>query len=427
MALLDIFKKSPVAAEEEVVRQEPTIGAPAVQNQTLTLNNIEELSDALGIVNSMAGPVVNSTTAMRLAIVYACTRMIAGAMAGMPLHIYRNAANGRERDTGHPLAPLLNLQPTPLMSAAMFWEYISASMLLQGDGFAVIMRNEFGEPVEFLPVSPTHTHVEKKGGRLLYFFWLDDQWRGFDQDDVLHFAGFGFNGTRSLSVIKHAAVNSIGLAMAMEQFSSEFFKNGAHIDFAVVKDGKWDTQDMQNFREAWQRHYGGLSNGRPPLTIGKGLDIKQLQVNAEDSQLLGSREFENINICTAFGIPGFMVNQGTKVTAWGTGMAEMGLAFVRYTLSPHIVRFEQEMNRKLFMRGDSFVEFNSAGLMRGTLKERNEAYRTALGGSNVPGYMAINEVRRIENMPPLANPIYDQPYDPRLVTTQPAKDQNDAQ
>jgi len=104
-------------------------------------------------------------------------------------------------------------------------------------------------------------------------------------------------------------------------------------------------------------------------------------------------------------------------------MAEQGLGFVRFTLSPHMLRFQQEVNRKLFMRSDSFCEFNPAGLMRGTLKERNEAYKTALGGSNVPGYMSINEVRRLENMERLGNPIYDEPYDPRLVNTAPFKEE----
>lgn len=415
---------------ESPPRQEPVIAPPAVQNSgELRLSDIEELSEALGIVSSMAGPVVNSKTAMRLAIVYACTRLISGAIATMPVHVYRKTAAGRDKDSTHPVNPLLNLQPTPLMSAAMFWESTTAAMLLEGDGYAVIIRDAFGEPEEFLPVSPTHVvHTERRGNRLAYFIQLSDGIvRGFDQDDILHFAGFGFNGLRSMSVVKYAAMSSIGLSIAMEQFSSEFFKNGAHQDIAIVKAGKWASEDQENFREAWQRTYGGIRNGRKPLTISNGLDIKELSVNAEDSQLIQSREFENINICTAFGIPGFLVNQGKNVTSWGSGMAEQGMAFVRYALMPHMVRFQQELNRKLFLRSHNFIEFNPAGLMRGTLKERNEAYKSALGGSNVPGYMAINEVRRIENLAPLDNKIYDQPYDPRLVTNAqptPPREQN---
>jgi len=406
-------------------RQEPVVDngskSVAVQNDTITLSNIEELSESLGIVSSLAGPVVNSKTAMRVAVVYACTRLISGAIATMPLPIYRKTADGREKDGAHPLATLFNLQPTPLMSAAMFWEAITASMLLEGDGFAVIIRNAFGEPVEFLPVSPTAVvNIERRGSQLVYFIQLEDKLRGFYQDDILHFAGFGFNGLRSMSVVKYAAVNSIGLAMAMEQFSADFFKNGAHQDIAIVKEGKWDSADQDAFREAWARTYGGIQNKKKPLTIGKGLKIEQLSVNAEDSQLIQSRKFQIVDIARAFGLPSFMVNETEKSTSWGSGIAEIGLAFIRYTLQPHMVRFEQEINRKLFLRSGYFVEFNAAGLMRGTLKERNEAYKSALGGSNVPGYMAINEVRRLENLPPLEGEVYDQPYDPRLVSAAPA-------
>lgn len=392
---------------------------PAVRNDSegLKLTDIEELGEALGIVSSMAGPVVNSKTAMRHAIAYACTRLIAGAFATMPLTIYRQEGEQRQKDSGHPIASLLNLQPTPLMSAAMFWEFIVAQVLLEGDGHAVIVRDAFGQPEEFLPVKRTDVvEVQRRGNRLVYFILLEGVIRGFDQDDILHFAGFGFDGTRSLSVIKYAALNTLGLSMAMENFSSDYFKNGAHQDFVVTKEGKWDTQDQENFREAWARTYGGIGNRKKPFTVGKGMGVHQLSINAQDSQLIESREFESINVCTAFGIPAFLMNLGKNVTAWGTGMAEQGMALVRYTLSPHMVRFQQEVNRKLFIRDNTFAEFNSAGLMRGTLKDRNESYKSALGGSNVPGYMSINEVRRLENLPPIDDPIYDKPYDPRLDT-----------
>ena len=205
--------------------------------------------------------------------------------------------------------------------------------------------------------------------------------------------------------------------MAMEQFSADFFKNGAHQDIAVIKEGKWDSADQDAFREAWVRTYGGVGNKKKPLTIGKGLDIKQLSVNAEDSQLLESRKLQIIDIARAFGLPAFMVNETEKSTSWGSGIAEIGLAFIRYTLQPHLIRFEQELNRKLFLRSNHFVEFNTAGLMRGTLKERNEAYKSAMGGSNVPGYMAINEVRKLENLPPIDGEEYDKPYHPSMTVS----------
>ena len=402
-----------VPAQSEVERIPPTVELPAVSNATgLKLTDIEELSAAFGIVNSLAGPVVNERTAMKVSVVYACTRLIAGAIAGLPATVYRETGNGREKDGGHPLSPLLNLQPTPTYSAALFWEFVTTSMLLRSAGYAVILRDGLGAPVELLPLPYSKVIVESKAGRLLYAVELDGVWRGFDQDDILHFPGFGFDGVRSLSVIQHGALNSVGLAIAMEQYSSEFFKNGAHQDVAIIKNSKWDPEDMENFRTAYHQTYGGIGKGKYPLTVSKGFDIKELSVNAEDAQLLESRKFQITDIARAFGLPGFMVNDTEKNTSWGTGIAETGLAFIRYTLAPHLQRFEQELNRKLFMRTPWFMEFNTAGLMRGTTKERYDAYKIALGGSNVPGWTAVNEVRRVENLPPVDDPAYDKPYMP---------------
>lgn len=389
--------------------------APVEIKNDLNLSDIEELSNALGIVNSMAGPVVNDKTAMKLAIVYACTRLISGAIASLPLPVYKDG-DVRTKASGHPVSPLLNLQPTATYSAALFWERMTAQMLLRGDGHALIMRDGMGQPTELLPMR--FDHVENISGRLVYFTELDGKWRGFDQGEVLHFAGFGFNGLKSLSVVQHAAQNSVGLALVMEQYSSDFFKNGAHQSLAVIKNGKWDAEDQQLFRDAYSRVYGGTGKGSLPLTISKALELKELSVNAKDSQLIEARNFQITDIARAFGLPGFMVNDSEKSTTWGTGMAEISLGFIRYTLQPHLNRFQQEINRKLFLNSGYFVEFNTAGLLRGTTQQRYEAYGKALGGSNVPGFMAINEVRRIENLPPLANVIYDQPYDPRLVITE---------
>jgi len=387
---------------------------PVVKNE-INLSDIEELSQALGVVNSMAGPVVNSKTAMKLAIVYACTRLISGAIASMPLPIYQDG-DVRTKAIGHPLSPLLNLQPTAIYSAALFWEQATAKVLLGGDSHALIMRNGLGDPIEILPLDISG--VENVGGRLVYYSMLDGTMRGFDQGEVLHFSGFGFNGLKSLSVIQHAANNSVGLAMVMEQYSSEFFKNGAHQSVAIFKNGKWDQEDQENFRNAYGRVYGGMEKSNLPLTISKALEIKELSVNAADSQLLEGRKFQITDIARAFGLPGFMVNDSDRSTTWGTGMAEISLGFIRYTLQPHLNRFQQELNRKLFMNSGHFVEFNTAGLLRGTTQQRYEAYGKALGGSNVPGFMSINEVRKIENLTPLDNTIYNEPYDPRLVVTE---------
>lgn len=411
-------------APTTVERTEPVLDQlPAVNNaadSSVSITDIDRMADIFGITPSIAGPVVTPKTSMKVAIVFACVRLISGAISQMPVHVFNNKANGeRERDGNNKIAKLLSLQPTTMWSAATFWEYLVTCMLLHGDGFAIIMRDRFGQPEEFLPISPTETEVDVVNGRLVYYTKLNGEYRGFDQDDVLHLPGFGFNGKRSLSVIRWGALNSIGLELAMEEHSGSFFTNGTQQKVAVIKTGKWDKEQQDKFRAAWVATYGGNGNNGKPLVLDQSTDIKTLSINAKDSQLLESREFQITDIARAFGLPSFMVNQEQKSTSWGSGIGEIGLSFLRFTLGPHLNRFEQEINRKLFLNTDQFAEFLTSILMRMTLKDRNEAYRQAIGGSQGPGWMTVNEVRKMENMVQLSDDRYNHPYDNTNTTISP--------
>lgn len=389
----------------------------AEQND-ISVQDINSLADLFGVIPSLAGPAVTPKTSMKVSIVFACVRLIAGAIAQMPVHIFEQSEkNDKQRVPNHSLANLFNLQPTPAWSAAAFWEFIVSSMLLHGDGFAVLLRDRNGDVEEILPISPVGMNVVNNNGRLNYFFTLDDNPRGFDQDDILHFPGFGFNGLKSMSVIQWGAFNSIGLELAMEKHSGEFFKSGSTQRVAVVKQGKWDETQKESFRNAWVKAYGGIENSKFPLVLDNSTDVKQLSVSAKDSQLLESREFQITDIARAFGLPSFMVNQEQKTTSWGSGIGEIGLSFLRFTLGPHLNRFEQEVNRKLFLKKPMFAEFIAANLMRLTLKDRNEAYRQAIGGSQGPGWMSIDEVRKLENLPELGG-RYALPYDATAANNQ---------
>lgn len=406
-------KKKQLEAENHSLKRE----LAEVKNSTdISINDIERLGELFDIQAGAAGTVVNSRTSMKVAVVYACNRLISGAIQQLPIHTFDAANDDQRKRVKDDVYSLLNLQPTPSFSAAAFWEYLTSSMLLEGDGFAVIYRDRRGNPVEFLPVNPVCVQVERVDGRLQYYIQIDNQVYGFDQDDVLHFPGFGFNGLRSMSVIKWGALNSIGLELAMEDYSSDFFKNGAHQSIAIVKEGKWDQDQRDAFRESWVKTYSGVDKKKYPLVLDKTADVKQLSVNSKDSQLLESREFQITDIARAFGLPSFMVNQEQKSTSWGSGISEIALSFLRFTLMPHINRFEQELNRKLYMRTSLECEFVTAGLMRGTMKERFDAYRQALGGSHGPGWMSQNEIRKMDGLPIIDNKKYDELYDPRSAS-----------
>lgn len=372
---------------------------PSVSN-SLTLDSAE-LYELLAGVPAASGVTVNEVSAMRVTAVYACVRLIAGAIASLPLTVYRRTEQGRER-VRNDLWWLLNEQPCPAVSAAVFWEYLLAQMLLSGDALAEIERGRGGAICALIPLDSRSVGIRSIDGRLRYEFYRDGQWLGRDQDDILHIPGFGFDGTRGMSVIRHAAREAIGLALAAEGFSSRFFASGAHPDVALKVPGKMTQEQIDNLRRIWASKYGGAHNAGLPIVLTEGTDLKEVTLSAQDSQLIEARRFQVADIARAFGVPPHMVGETDKSTSWGSGIEQQGIGFVQYTLAPHLNRIEQEINRKCFRTERLFVEFNVEGLLRGDSKARAEYYTRALGGTQNPAWMTPNEIRRLENLAPLA-------------------------
>lgn len=249
--------------------------------------------------------------------------------------------------------------------------------------------------------------VEREQGqdvdRLKYY--LQDGMRtwGADQDDMLHFPGFGFNGLRGMSVIRYAARNAAGTAMAMDEYSGRFFAGGAHPSVVLSTEKAMKPETIEALREAFANRYSGVQNAhRLPLVLTEGMKADALSLTAEDAQLLEGRKFQIVDIARAFGVPPHLIGETSASTSWGTGIEAMGRAFVAFSLQSHLVRIEQELNRKLFRTAAYFLEFNRDALLEGDSQGQAKLFRAALGGPGQgPGYMTIDEVRKLKNLPPL--------------------------
>lgn len=377
-----------------VERVEPAVSAP--RNMTGS-----ELYTSLAGSMSRAGTPVNEQTAMCVSAVYASVGLIGGAIASMPCHIYRRTENHRERVTSS-LWWLLNEQPWPLMSAAVFWEYICWSLLLHGDGFARIHRvNKFTPDVKgFEPLHPLRVEPKANGDRLIYVIYKADGSREtIDQDDMLHFPGVGFNGLRGMSPLRYALRHPAGIALAADEFSGGYFRNGAKADYAIVVPGNTNPDQVKLMQDTFTSTRT-LGNSFVPPVLSGGAKLEELTLSAEDAQLIQTRHLQVEEIARIFGVPPFMIGHTEKTTSWGSGVEQMGIGFVKYTLQRHLVKFEQEINRKLFRTARNFAEFNTAGLERGDIKTRYEAYRIAVGRAGEPGWLDVQEIRQFENLGP---------------------------
>lgn len=352
---------------------------------------------------SSAGINVTSESAKRSAALYACVRLIAGSVAFLPLPIFQRSKDGRER-VEHDLWWLLNESPYPTLTACSFWEWMVSSLLLRGDGLAELKRDRFGVIKSIMPLPRECVVIKKNNDRLAYLVNDGVSKYGLDQDDVLHFPGFGFNGVQGESIIQYAARQAIGTGIAADEYSGEYFQNGATPSTVITyPQGVSPKQDQQDYlREQFEERHTGRGKRHKPLILANGGALTPVSMTAEDAQLLETRKFQVIEIARACGVPPHMIGETSASTSWGSGIEQMSIGYNRYTLGSHLCRIEQELNRKIWPRSlRYFVEFNRDGLISGDSKTESEVFGKALGGPGAQGWMTVNEVRRIKNLPPV--------------------------
>lgn len=403
--MLGLFARK--APETPAPRIEPTM---ALDIQTGVSSDSGKMASIFSLSPTAAGVQVTPELAMQVSAVYACVRLIAGAIASMPLPIFKRGDNGRER-LDHDYWWLLNEQPCPGFTAHSMWEWLVAQVLLRGDGLAYLYRGANGRsPVvqQIIPLKREQVTIYRHGERkerLGYRIYGDlgstTGWFDVDQDDMLHLPNVGFDGVCSPSVISMAARQAIGTAYQADQFAGKFYGSGAHVQYAIKAPKSMTGPQQESFREAFVAAYGsGQGPTGRPLILTEGLDIEQMSMTAVDAQLLEARRFQVTDIARAFGAPPHMIGETSASTSWGSGIEQMGIGFVTYTLRPHLSRFEDELNRKLWPRSlKAFCEFNVAGLMQGDSKAEAEYLSKALGGPGTQGWMTVNEARRVKNLP----------------------------
>ncbi len=394
---MDKFETFDVLSATAHWRPEPQLERPQ-DSATVVRSSDPQVIAMLGGAPAASGFAVTAESAMRVSAVYAAVRLLAGGIASLPVAVFKEGENGRE--TIRPdLWWLLNEQPIGNWTAAAMWMWVIQSICLRGDGFVEIVRS--GADVKALrPLHPDQVSVRRVGDNLLYTVSDENSsLRPVHQDDMLHFPGFGFNGTRSMSVIQWAAFQSIGVALAADTFSGSFYANGAAPKHVLEAPGKMDPEQADALRDAYRKKNAGAHNAGMPLVLTQGVTLKEMSMTAGDAELLDTRKFQVIDIARAFGVPPHMIGAQETTSSWGTGIEQMSIGFIRWSLQTYINPIRQELNRKLFRRASPFVEHKMEALLAGDSKAEGEHMRQAVGGSQGPGWMTINEIRKMKNLP----------------------------
>ncbi len=382
----------------------------AIQNATVVSSNIDGMNALFQPIPSPSGFAVTEKTALLVSTVYACLSKISGAILQLPLNKYRiNGDGDREEQPRDNLWYMLNESPADAWTSASWKEWIVRSVSFRGDQFTEIMRNRsasaFGNVAGFKVHHSDCVVARRVGARLAYDVFDITTMTSYtvDQDDMLHFPGFGFDGLRSPSMLQFAAKTGIGNSLAASDYTGRSIGEGAmpQIAIAYPTGSKMVEEQQELLRKAFISTYGTGSGSRKlPLILTGGATVSEMSISPVDMQLLESRRFEREDICQAFGVPPVLIGENDKTSSWGTGIEQITLGFVKYTIKPHLTRWEEELNRKLFRNAGPFLEFDLDELLRGDSKAQAEADRSALGGpGSGDGYKTVEEVRRSRNLP----------------------------
>ena len=352
--------------------------------------------------NSASGKIVNERSAMQMTAVYACVRILSEAVAGLPLHLYRyKEDSSKERAIDSPLYHLLHDEPNPEMSSFVFRETLMTHLLLWGNAYAQIIRNGKGEVIALYPLMPNKMSVNRdENGNIYYQYnrYADEAKTGdlgtvyLSSRDVLHIPGLGFDGLVGYSPIAMAK-NAIGLAIAAEEYGSKFYANGAAPSGVLEHPGT--IKDPKKVREAWMSQFGGSGNSGKVAVLEEGMKYTPISIAPEQAQFLETRKFQINEIARIFRVPPHMVGDLEKSSF--SNIEQQSLEFVKYTLEPWVIRWEQSLARSLLSPSEKntyFFKFNLEGLLRGDYKSRMDGY--AIARQN--GWMSANDIRELENL-----------------------------
>ena len=349
-----------------------------------------------------AGKTVNERSAMQLTAVYACVRILAEAVAGLPLHMYRCGKNGsKEKAVEHPLYFLLHDEPNPEMTSFVFRETLMTHLLLYGNCYCQIIRDGRGQVAALYPLMPNQMSVERDEKGQIYYTYLRSGEEAATMnngtvyllpEDVLHIPALGFDGLVGYSPIAMAK-NTIGMGLACEEYGAKFFANGAAPSGVLEHPGT--VKDISRLRESWNTIYGGSKNAGKVAILEEGMHYSPISISPNEAQFLETRKFQVDEVARIFHVPPHMIGDLERSTF--SNIEQQSLEFVKYTLNPWVCRWEQALTRSLLSpreKREYCIKFNMDGLLRGDYQSRMNGY--AVGRQN--GWMSANDIRELENL-----------------------------
>lgn len=361
----------------------------------ISLTTGEFFADWLG--KSSSGQTVSVEKAMGLSAVWSCVRLISESVSTLPMKVYLREADGsRKLAKDHPAYQVLCRRPNSEMTPSRFMLMVVASICLRGNAF--IEKKMIGNKlVSLIPLMPQCMVVRRlESGELEYAYTENGVKRIIPVKNMMHIRGFGLDGVCGLMPIMTGR-DVFGSAMAVETSAAKIFDNGIQSAGFFSTDKTLTPEQRKRLRENLTMFQGSKNAGKM-MILENDLKFNGITMDPEAAQMLESRSFSIEEICRWFRVPPFMVGHTDKQSSWSSSVEGMNMQFLTNTLRPQLINIEQEISRCL-LNGDEdyFAEFSVEGLLRADSAGRSAYYTTALQN----GWMSRNDVRKLENLPPI--------------------------
>ncbi|EMX6283536.1 MULTISPECIES: phage portal protein [Providencia] len=364
----------------------------------ISLTNGEFWQEWSGV--STSGKLVTADKAMQLSTVWACVRLLSESISTLPIKIYQSRSDGsRTLAKEHPVYRLLCKQPNIEMTPSRFMLMVVASLCLRGNSF--IEKKYIGPKlVALVPLLPQNMVVKRdEASGMLEYKYTDPftkEERIVPIKNMMHIRGFGMDGICGMIPIQTGR-NVIGSALSVEESAAKIFENGLQSSGFISSELPLNDEQRERIR-SYLLSFVGSKNAGKMMVLEGGMKYNNVTMNPEAAQMLESRAFSIEEICRWFRVPPFMVGHMDKQSSWASSVEGMNMQFLTNTLRPLLVNIEQEISRCLLSGDDDYyAEFSVEGLLRADSAGRAAYYTTSLQN----GWMSRNDVRRLENLPPI--------------------------
>ncbi len=347
-----------------------------------TLNNIFGYQ-------TKSGQAVNNTTALSIASVHACVRVIADGIAGLGLKLYKDDGQNRDQIIIHYATALTN-EPNPYQTKYDFTKYMTSHLALTGNAYAFINRDVRNIGIELHPIAPQYVTPVMQDGLLFYKVTLAGYPGMIPATEMLHFKGMcGDNPLVGLSpVVLHA--ETLGIDLAAISQSAGVYKNGV-LKFLLTSDAQIKIDQAGPLKKSLDDVIDGASRS---AVLPNGIKMEKLSLSPEEAQYLETRKFSSEEIARIFGVPASMIGATAGIKS---SVEQEYQDFYARTLMSYAINIEQELARKLLTENDKltyYFKFNFNSLLRASANERADYYNKGIRG----GWLSRNEARVYEDV-----------------------------